>query len=249
MDFDLNTLADAYLRNFHSQNKDEDFWAWEEVHRIVGDDLDRGWTLTLLLLQKAESDDEMGYIAAGPVEDLIDIHGHKALDRIAEACHNNPRLQLALSTAGVLFYYEEFERWYVLLCRYGLRKVPLGSSSAVIEKVMHVMSCYLDETIPAGQYDRSMNELLNSPLDDKKAQRILQAAFYDVERSNNLIPPELRTPKMLRESELKTRVRQSLEELESLGYWAHEWLPKISITSVAEHPKLGIIAGNGRFPL
>ena len=104
MNFD--TLAEAYLRH-----RDEDFWAWEEVQRTVKAGLNEGWQITLLLLERAASDNDVGYIAAGPLEDLIDVHGHKALDLIEEECKNNSRLQLALSTVGVLFYYDEFDRW------------------------------------------------------------------------------------------------------------------------------------------
>jgi hypothetical protein len=30
MDFDLNTLADTYLR-WYATKRDEDFWAWQQV--------------------------------------------------------------------------------------------------------------------------------------------------------------------------------------------------------------------------
>jgi len=111
----LDTLTDAYLRGHH-----EDHWAWEEWQRIVKADLNAAWKLTLLMLERAESDG-LGRVAAGPLEDLIDLHGHKALDLIEEECKNNSRLQVALSQVGVLFYYDEFDRWYALLCKYGLR--------------------------------------------------------------------------------------------------------------------------------
>ncbi len=218
MELDLNNLANAYLRNQRSPNKDADFWAWEEVRRIVLTDLDAGWKITLLLLEKAESDDEVGYIAAGPLEDLIDIHGHKALDRIEEAAITTPRLQLALSTVGVLFYYEEFDRWYDLLCRYGFRQGLASDSRSVISKVMQLMNCYLNETIGAVGLGVGMSDLLDKPLGDKAAQRILQGVCYDVERLNTTTPPEYRTQQMLREPELRARVGQSLRELEALGY-------------------------------
>ena len=213
MNFD--TLAEAYLRH-----REEVFWAWDEVHRMVETDLSEGWKITLLLLERAESDNEVGSIAAGPLEDLIDLHGHKALDLIEEECKNNSRLQLALSQVGVLFYYDEFERWYALLCKYGFRQGPVIESRAVTPKVMHLMNCFLNKTIGVADYDFSMNEWLNRPLDDKRAQRVLQAACYDLARLNDTTPPEHRNPQMLRDSELRARVKQLLDELESLGYRA-----------------------------
>ncbi len=48
MNFDLDTLADTYLRH-HAEGRDADFWAWEEVRRMVtSGDVDRAWDITLL---------------------------------------------------------------------------------------------------------------------------------------------------------------------------------------------------------
>lgn len=215
MDSDLNTLADAYLRR-----RDEDFWAWEEVHQVVETDIHGGWKIILRLLERAGSDDDVGYVAAGPLEDLIDLHGHKALDLIEQECRNNPRLQRALSEVGVLFYYDEFERWYALLCEYGFRQASLIESRAVTPKVMHLMNCFLNKTVGVVDYDFSMNEWLDRPLDDKKTQRVLQVACYDLARLNDTTPPEHRNQRMLRDSKLRARVKRSLEELESLGHRA-----------------------------
>src|SRR5690242_17972771 len=132
MNSDLNTLADTYLRH-HATRSDDDFWAWEEVHRLIKDDPDAAWRITLLLLDKAESDAEVGYIAAGPLEDLIDAHGHAALDRIDAVVERNQRLQLALSTVAVPYYYDEFDRWYDLLYRYGYRKDRFGDRSIIAD--------------------------------------------------------------------------------------------------------------------
>lgn len=210
-------LAEAYLRH-----RDEDFWAWEEVHRMVETNLTEGWKITLLLLERAASDNDVGYVAASTLEDLIDRYGHKALDLIEEECRRNSRLQLAVSTVGVLFYYEEFERWYALLCKYGFRQAAPIESRVVTLKVVHLMDGFLNKTIGVADYDFSMNELLDRPLDDKREQRVLQAACHDLARLNDTTPPEHRNPQMLRDSELRARVKQSLDELESLGDPAKE---------------------------
>jgi hypothetical protein len=92
------SLERSYLRH-HAQRNDADFWAWQEVDRIVREnrELDRAWEITLLLLRKADTDEALGYIAAGPLEDVIDIYADEALDLIEQACDKDPRLQLALS--------------------------------------------------------------------------------------------------------------------------------------------------------
>jgi hypothetical protein len=212
---DLETLSDAYLRG-----REQDFWARQEWRRIVESDLDTGWKTMLMMLGKAESDDGLGRDAAGAIEDLIDIHGHKAFDLIEEECEENSRLRLALSQVGVLFYYDEFDRWHALLCKYGYREVAANDSRVIAPKVMHLMICFLNTAIGVADYEYSMHELLDTPLNDKKAQRTIQAASYDIARLNDTTPPEHRTQQMLRDSELRTRVKQSLSELGSLGYRA-----------------------------
>jgi len=118
---DLNTLTDTYLRN-HATHRDEDFWAWEEVTRIVqSGDLDRAWEVTLLLLTKAETDEALSYVAAGPLEDLVDGYGDRGLDRIVQACDTDSRLQFALSGIWLLPDSPVLERWQGLMTKYGFR--------------------------------------------------------------------------------------------------------------------------------
>ena len=184
------------------------------MHRLVKTDLDAAWNVALLLLDEAQTDDEVGYIAAGPLEDLIDMYGHKALDRIEEECENNSRLQLALSTAGVLYYYDEFERWYGLLYRYGYKQERVANVS-VIADVMKTMKAYLNDGINVYEYGYRITEMLDKPFDDKAAQRILQQRRWDVE-----ILDSKRTP--ITKPEVKQRVTEAMIELESLGYKAGE---------------------------
>jgi hypothetical protein len=218
MELNLSALAYAYLRYHRNQDKNQDFWAWEEVHRLVKTDLDAAWNVALLLLDEAQSDDEVGYIAAGPLEDLIDMHGHKALDRIEEVLEKNRRLQLALSTVGVLFYYDEFERWYGLLYRYGFKKDRVADRS-VIADVMKTMKAYLNESINVYEYRNRITEVLDKPFDDKAAQRILQQRCEDVELLDAKRPPDYQEP-YITEPEVKRRVTETIAELESLGYQA-----------------------------
>lgn len=118
MKADLDTLADVYLR-YGEFRKEEDFWAWEAVFSLVRTDVNRGWEITLLLLKKAESDKALGYVAAGPLEDLIDGYGQAALDMIETACDADPRLQLALSGVWLLPESPVLARFRALMTKYG----------------------------------------------------------------------------------------------------------------------------------
>jgi hypothetical protein len=216
MSANLEVLADAYLRH-HATQKDEDFWAWQQVHEIVtSGDVDRAWEITLLLLNKANSDVELNSIAAGPLEDSIDIYGDRALDRFEEVAEHNPRIRPALGQAGVLFYYDEFDRWYSLIFRYGLVKDRVADRG-IISKAMEVMVSFTNDQKHVYQYEMDMSLLLDKPFDDKAAQRLLQKACGDLlhfrpEAVGNLTEPRFT------EQDLKQRVAATLKELAALGY-------------------------------
>src|SRR5689334_16702031 len=94
---DLHALADTYLRH-HKEKRTEDSWAFDRVGEIVRNEPDVALELTLLLLKKAGDDDAvLAYVAAGPLEDLLNLHGLYVIDRFEQESKTDPRLQLALS--------------------------------------------------------------------------------------------------------------------------------------------------------
>ena len=56
-----------------------------------------------MMLEKPESDGNLGRVAAGPLEHLIDVYGYKALQLIEEECKSHTRLQLALSHVWLIY--------------------------------------------------------------------------------------------------------------------------------------------------
>ncbi len=120
MDYDLDTLADGFLRH-HKTRRDDDLGAWQKVSEIVeSGDLDRAWEITLLLLKKAP-DEALGYIAAGPLEDFVDVYGDRGLDRAEQVCDGDCRLQYALSGIWLLPDSPVLQRWQGLMTKYGFR--------------------------------------------------------------------------------------------------------------------------------
>jgi hypothetical protein len=116
----LDTLADTYLR-YHKEKRTEDSWAWDRVWEIVHDEPDVALELTLSLLKKAGDDDAvLAYVAAGALEELLQLHGLLVIDRLEQEGKTDPRLQLALSGVwGINPGHPVFERWYGLMRTYG----------------------------------------------------------------------------------------------------------------------------------
>ncbi len=116
----LDALADTYLR-YHQGKRAEDSWAFDRVSDVVRDEPDVALELTLLLLKKAGDDDAMlAYVAAGPLEDLLRLHGPHVMKRFEQESNADSRLQLALSgVSGIDPGHPLFERWYALMWKYG----------------------------------------------------------------------------------------------------------------------------------
>jgi hypothetical protein len=120
-------IAEAYLRYFAAK-RNEDAWAFKQVDEMVGRDPDGGWSITLLLVNQASSNEELAYVAAGPLENLLKKHGLAVMDRIEEEACRNDRLRLALS--GIWLRHDDpmRQRWYALMWKYGFaegRRIPL----------------------------------------------------------------------------------------------------------------------------
>jgi hypothetical protein len=124
---DTEELIKAYLLYFETR-QEADRWAWNEVDDLVRYDPDKGWKVTYLLINKANSDEALGFIAAGPLEDLLKKHGPAVIDRIEEASQQNVQLQAALSGVWIRPENPIFERWRRLMWKFGFaegKRTPL----------------------------------------------------------------------------------------------------------------------------
>lgn len=87
-------LVAAYFEYWKTEREDV-FWAWNEVTDKVLYDPDQGWTLVLALIRAAPSDAALSYVAAGPLEDFLCKHGESYLPRLQEVAAD-PRVKQAL---------------------------------------------------------------------------------------------------------------------------------------------------------
>ena len=97
--FSDEDLVAAYLRH-HATNDDALFWAWEGIQEYVRKDLRKAWQLTLQLIAAAP-DSALGYVAAGPLEDLLYARGPLFIDELERLASSDPKFLSALrSVAG-----------------------------------------------------------------------------------------------------------------------------------------------------
>lgn len=95
----IGQLLDYYAALSRDERPDLAFdgdTPWTSMDTIAEKvDPERAWRLTLELLSQAP-ESFLGYIAAGPLETLVDFHGDAFIDRLEKCAHENAALLVAL---------------------------------------------------------------------------------------------------------------------------------------------------------
>jgi hypothetical protein len=99
---DASELAKAYLRHFDRTSKDFsddsddlDDWAWEDVYRLRKEGGEPLWTIIDHLIEAAQSIDHLGYIGAGPLEDLLRAPEAPVIERLKSRVETDLRWAFA----------------------------------------------------------------------------------------------------------------------------------------------------------
>jgi hypothetical protein len=75
------------------------FWFFDEIWEITGSDSERLWEVIKAMIVAAPNEDELAYIGAGPIEDLLSGYGDEFIDRIEHYAETNEKFRFALSCA------------------------------------------------------------------------------------------------------------------------------------------------------
>ena len=79
--------------------KEEYSWAFAELLDLVSDSPEKGWECILYALQSPECQPHLGVLAAGPLEDLLCLHGQAFIERVESLATSNPKF------SHVLFFF------------------------------------------------------------------------------------------------------------------------------------------------
>jgi hypothetical protein len=89
------TLITTYLRHAAEQ-RDDDAWAFDAVNKVANsDEVEASWDLVVELVQRSP-DEQLGYVAAGPLEDMVRRHGPAVIEWLEGEAQRDPRFQWAL---------------------------------------------------------------------------------------------------------------------------------------------------------
>lgn len=80
-------------------NAGDDFWAWEQVEQAAKVGGSEAIALLSKLADAAPDEAGLAYLGAGPIEELVQLHGVPLKDQIEEASRQNPSFANALQVA------------------------------------------------------------------------------------------------------------------------------------------------------
>jgi len=113
-------IVAAYRSQFDAGGDSEHFWAWEAVNQRC-DSLDDGTAITLQLILAAEDEQYLAYVAAGPLEDLLKMHGSKAIAKFAKAGAKSGNVRRAMAGVWLRVSDQAYPDWRKLMNEWGFQ--------------------------------------------------------------------------------------------------------------------------------
>lgn len=94
-------LVEGYLRHAASATRSQDdetfTWAYDAMDDLVRDDPASAWPVIVALVARAADDLPLAYIAAGPLENILQAHGARIIDLVTECAQSDARMRRALT--------------------------------------------------------------------------------------------------------------------------------------------------------
>jgi hypothetical protein len=116
-------LIAAYLKS-REPNEDTHNWAFDEVLALCEDNPLAAAELTLALIEACETEEQLAYVAAGPIEDLLHGAADVVLPIFDRACKESSKARRAMQILALDDVDDEaYPDWKSLLQRHGLWEV------------------------------------------------------------------------------------------------------------------------------
>jgi hypothetical protein len=94
-------LVKAFLERYATRD-DSLLRAFIEVNDIAYKEAERGWSITQALIAAAPDDSALGYIAAGPLDEVLEVHGRQIIDRVEDPARRDPKFLKGPFPRGLL---------------------------------------------------------------------------------------------------------------------------------------------------
>ena len=104
-DIPLQQLIDGYWKHYRLStggrqerlDAEKWAWAWDEVAEAVLEPSANTFDMLMALVGSAADDEALAYLGAGPLENLINSHGHQFAEQVEESARRDPLFRKALA--------------------------------------------------------------------------------------------------------------------------------------------------------
>ena len=90
-------LSPQELRDRDAEASLHGFWAWEAVEALVRERPEDGWSIITRLVELSPDDRILANVAAGPLENLLNLHAYEFIDRIEEKTRDDAKFRRCVS--------------------------------------------------------------------------------------------------------------------------------------------------------
>jgi GYF domain 2 len=100
---DRERLIEEYIGYGEAEIGHENWgWASHRMNSLLVALPELAWPITTELIDRAPSDQSLGFFAASPLEDLLSAHGEQFIDRVEDRAATNPKFKRALGILNQL---------------------------------------------------------------------------------------------------------------------------------------------------
>lgn len=88
------------LQELHEQDAESarrGFWACEALNDLVRERPEEAWSIITRLVELSPDDRTLANVAAGPLEDILNLHASGFIDRIEEKARSDPKFRRRVS--------------------------------------------------------------------------------------------------------------------------------------------------------
>ncbi|TVQ84867.1 MAG: hypothetical protein EA357_01910 [Micavibrio sp.] len=96
----LEKLVSAWIKMSSAEDEsseyEKNFWAAERMFKLVENNPEEAWIVLNAIRQATDDDNVLAHLAAGHLEDFINEHGEKFIDRFEELAKNDENFRRLL---------------------------------------------------------------------------------------------------------------------------------------------------------
>ena len=95
------------------------WWAFDALDNLCRDSPEKAWLVVAALVEAADTEELLGAVGAGPLEDILSEHGATFVDRAETEAHTNTRFAAALRNVWLSEHESETaKRLLAIGCQY-----------------------------------------------------------------------------------------------------------------------------------